>query len=96
MGKKILRIHLPPAAGFLMVREVQGATRSSPWGEAMYGMTKRLWQRVRAAACQCSGATVVEYAVVLALIVVVCIGTLQVIGMWNSPVFAMINDRVKV
>jgi Flp pilus assembly pilin Flp len=62
----------------------------------MYGMMKRLRQRLLAGACQCSGATIVEYAVVLALIVMICIGTLQILGMWNAPIFAMLNDRLNV
>jgi len=57
---------------------------------------KRLRQRVLAEACECSGTSAVEYAVVLCLIALVCIGALQVLGMWNAPVFAMLNDRLKV
>jgi Flp pilus assembly pilin Flp len=62
----------------------------------MYGMIKKLRQRVLAGASECSGATIVEYAVVLCVIVLVCLSTLQALGMWNSPIFAMLNDRVKV
>ncbi len=60
----------------------------------MTRMINRLRQAVRAITGGSSAATVVEYAVVIALIIMVCIVVVQALGGWNSAIFAYLAQRV--
>lgn len=94
MGKKNLRIDLPRNSRFLMVPQVMNESRCSYWGSIMYQAVKRLIARMLRGADDCSGATAVEYAVLLGLILLICMSAIQIIGHWDAAMFAKLSDGV--
>ncbi len=78
-----------------MFRLVTKTACKDRWGGTMWQVMKRLRQWLFGEA-GCGGVTVVEYAVVLGLIVLVCISTLKAIGYWKAPVFAQLMNGVSV
>jgi pilus assembly protein Flp/PilA len=57
--------------------------------DAMFGLIKSLWNDE-------SGATAVEYAIMVALIAVVIIGTVQALGLTLKGVFGKVDSELKV
>lgn len=63
----------------------------------MYQAVKELMAKLLRGAGHCSGATAVEYAVLLGLILLVCMGAAKAIGSgWNTVVFAKLADGIKM
>lgn len=60
----------------------------------MYKMMSTLWQRIQGIARDSSGATIVEYAVLLALVILVCFSAVHALGGWNSAIFAYLAGKV--
>lgn len=62
----------------------------------MYQAVKRLIARMLRDVGDCTGATVVEYAVLLGLIVLICMSAIQAIGKWDAAIFAKLTDGIPV
>ncbi len=62
----------------------------------MCEMISRLCKRIQTIVGDSDAATVVEYAVVLALIIMVCIGVIHTLGTWNGAIFAYLAQRISV
>jgi len=57
-------------------------------------MSNTLWASLRAFLADESGPTAVEYAVMLALIIVVCIAAVSTLGTNASKTFSTVSDAV--
>lgn len=94
MGKKIVKIGLPGPAPFLMVPEMKLTARESQWGRAMCKMIDAVRQKIRELAGDSSGVTVVEYAVLLCLLILICVGVIQTLGAWDTAIFAYLASKI--
>jgi Flp pilus assembly pilin Flp len=79
-----------------MVRQVKATSRCSYWGRTMYQAVKTLIARMLRDARDCAGATAVEYAVLLGLIVLICMTAIQAMGNWNAATFAKLTNSIPV
>ena len=63
-------------------------TRLSPWEAEMTSILRRLWQEER-------GQDIAEYAVMLAVILVIVVGTIRLIGTNANNVFSSVASSVQ-
>ncbi len=95
MGKKMAKYHLPAAAAFHMFPKVSHTAREGNWGNAMQGLTGFVKRTSLRFLRDCSGPTAVEYAMLLALIVLVAAGAIKVIGQdWETAIFAQLAQAI--
>jgi Flp pilus assembly pilin Flp len=63
-------------------------TRLSPWEAEMTSILRRLWQEEQ-------GQDIAEYAVMLAVILVIVVGTIRLIGTNANNVFSSVASSVQ-
>ena len=63
----------------------------------MYQTLKRIGRRMFGRAVDCHGVTATEYAVLLGLIVLMCMGAARAIGEgWNAKIFAQLAAKLPI
>jgi Flp pilus assembly pilin Flp len=62
----------------------------------MYQAMKKLIARMFQGTDDCSGATAVEYAVLLGLILLICMSAVQMIGHWDAAMFAKLTEGISM
>jgi len=87
VGRSILQLLQQGYGGKLSLEQVRGVGKSSTGGKTVIQAIRQLWTEE-------SGQDVAEYAVMLAVILVIVIGTVRLIGGNANNVFSQVGSAM--